>query len=159
MNIVKKLKETALVRLYAFLHIPLLWWVRPIMVENSKDRTILKIPLCRRTKNHLGSMYFGALAMGAEAAVAIKAIQTIRSSGKKVDFVFKDFHAEFSKRAEGNVEFTCDQGPQITDLVDKCIQTGQRESATFESYAIVPKKNPNEKVATFKVTLSVKARG
>lgn len=129
-----------------------------MMIENSKNRTVLKIPLSRRTKNHLGSMYFGALAMGAEAAVAIKAIQTIQHSKRKIDFVFKDFHADFLKRAEGDVEFTCDQGPEITALVDKCIQTGKRETATFESYAIVPRKNPEEKVAIFKVTLSVKTR-
>lgn len=103
-------------------------------------------------------MYFGALAMGAEAAVAIRAIHTIQHSKRKVDFIFKDFQADFLKRAEGDVTFTCEQGPQVQALVEKCIQSGQRESETFESYALVPSKNPTEKVATFKVTLSVKLR-
>ena len=106
MNFIEKVKATAQIRLYAFLYIPLLWWVRPTLVENSEKNTILKIPLCRRTKNHLGVMYFGALAMGAEAAVAIRAIKVIQTSRRKVDFIFKDFHADFLKRAEGDVFFT-----------------------------------------------------
>ena len=43
-------------------------------------------------------MYFGALAMGAEAAIAIKAIEAIRESKQKVDFIFKDFHQAISPR-------------------------------------------------------------
>jgi len=158
MNFIEKVKATAQIRLYAFLYIPLLWWVRPTLVENSEKNTILKIPLCRRTKNHLGVMYFGALAMGAEAAVAIRAIKVIQTSRRKVDFIFKDFHADFLKRAEGDVFFTCEQGPRVQALVEKCIQSNQRETETFESYATVPSENPTEKVATFKVTLSVKLR-
>lgn len=159
MNLFQQLKETALIRLYAFMKIPLLWWVRPVMLENTQERVALKIALSRRTKNHLGTMYFGALAMGAEAAVAIKAIHTIQQSGCKVDFIFKDFHAEFLKRAEGDVVFICEQGPQIQALVEKCIQSKERETQAFESFAMVPSKNSQEKIALFKVTLSLKLRG
>ena len=154
----ENLKNTILIRGYAFLNIPLIWWVRPSVIEVSDQRTILKIPLTRRTQNHLKAMYFGALAMGAEAAVAIKAIHAIYKSKKKVDYIFKDFTAKFLKRAEGDVHFICDEGPEVEALVQKTIETGERESQTFHSYAIVPKKDPNEKVAEFSVTLSVKMR-
>ena len=90
-----RFKNTVLVRLFAFLKIPLLWWVRPHIIEISQSRVVLMIPLGRRSKNHLGVMYFGALAMGAEACVAIKAIRAIQESKMKVDFIFKDFQAYF----------------------------------------------------------------
>ena len=96
--------------------------------------------------------------MGGEAAVGIKAFEIIRQSGKRVDLIFKDFHAEFLKRAEGHAQFICDQGAGIQALVDKCLQSGERESQTFESYAIVPAKTGDEPVAKFSVTLSLKAR-
>jgi hypothetical protein len=158
MNTLEQLKSTALIRLFTFLKIPLLWWVHPSVIENDDTKTILKIPLTRRTKNHLGVMYFGSLAMGAEAAVAIKAIQTIQKSGKKVDFIFKDFKADFLKRAEGDVHFICEQGPAVKALVEKCIASGERENETYRSYAVVPSKSPTEVVAEFQITLSVKRR-
>lgn len=154
----QQLKETALLRLYTFLKIPLLWWVTPSIIENTSERTILKIPLNRRTQNHLKVMYFGALSMGAEAAVALKAVQAIQDSGQRVDFIFKDFKAEFFKRAEGDVHFICEQGTEIKELIQTAIQSKERVTKTFRSYAVVPKKDPNEVVAEFFVSLSVKYR-
>lgn len=154
----ERFKNTLMVRLFAFWKIPLLWWVRPHLLEIGQKKVEMMIPLSRRSKNHLGAMYFGALAMGAEACVAIKAIRAIQQSKKKVDFIFKDFHADFLKRAEGDVHFICEQGLEVEALVEKCLLSGQRETQKFESYAIVPSKNPTEKVASFSISLSVKKR-
>lgn len=154
----ENLKQTLFLRLYTFWNIPLLWFVYPRIIENSKKRVILCIPLTRRSKNHLNVMYFGALGMGAEAAVALKAVRAIVDSGEKIDYIFKDFTAKFNKRAEDDVHFVCEQGPEIEALIAKAIQSGQRETQTFHSYALVPKKNPSDKVAEFSVTLSVKKR-
>ena len=154
----ERFKYTALLRFYTFLKIPLLWWSQPSVIEVSDLKTIIKIPLTRRTKNHLGTMYFGALSMGGEAAVAAKAIQVIQQSNRKVDFLFKDFNAQFLKRAEGDVHFICEEGPAVQALTTKAIATGERETQTFQSYAIVPSKDAHQKVAEFKVTLSLKLR-
>ena len=68
-----RFKNTLFLRLYTFFKIPLLAWVRPQVLENSTEKTVLKLCLGRRTKNHLNVMYFGALGMGAEACIALKA--------------------------------------------------------------------------------------
>jgi acyl-coenzyme A thioesterase PaaI-like protein len=154
----ERLKANLFLRLFSFFKIPLLGWVRPSLIEVNDTKTVLMIPLCRRTKNHLGVMYFGALAVGAEAAVAVRAVSEIQKSGQRVDFLFKDFSANFLKRAEGDVHFICEQGREVRDLIQKTLQTKERENQTFRSYAVVPSKNPNEVVAEFTVTLSVKAR-
>lgn len=155
-SFIDRVKQTAFIRLYTFWKIPLIWWIRPSVIEMGKSRTELKIALSRRTKNHLNSMYFGALAIGAELVIAAKAVQTIQEQRKRVDFVFKDFKGEFLKRAEGDVHFICDQGEAVEALIKKTIQTGEREEAHFTSYALVPSKNPQEKVAQFELTLSVR---
>jgi len=154
----EQIRNTALMRGFAFLRIPLLYAVRPQVLELSQNRTILKIALSRRTKNHLGVMYFGALAMGGEAAVGLVAAEVIRQSGEKIDFLFKDFSAQFLKRADGDVQFICDQTQQVRDLIEKARLSGQRENQTFQSYAIVPSRDPQVHVAEFQVTLSAKKR-
>ena len=152
----ERFKQTAFIRLYTFWKIPLIWWIRPSMIESGANRTELKIPLGRRTKNHLNSMYFGALAIGAELVIAAKAVQTIAKHKKRVDFVFKDFKGNFLKRADGDTHFICDQGQAVEALIEKTIRTGEREEMLFTSYAVVPSKNPTEKIASFELTLSVK---
>lgn len=154
----EKLKANFLLRLFGIMKIPLLAWVRPTIVTMNETTTELKVPLSRRTKNHLNVMYFGALAMGAEAAVALKAFEEIHKSKKRVDFIFKDFQANFLKRAEGSVHFYCDEGPGVRELVQLAIDSGERQTKTFRSYAKVPSVNPDEIVAEFKVTMSLKLR-
>ena len=151
-------KYTALIRLYTFTYIPLLWWVRPSLVAFDDTQFVIKIPLFRRTQNHLKTMYFGALSMGGEAAVAGTAIKAIHDSGEKVDYIFKDFKAQFLKRAEGDVHFVCEQNKEIQALVQKALLSGEREQQTFASYALVPSRSKTEKVALFEVTLSMKKR-
>ncbi len=136
----------------------MIWWIRPSVLEMGQERTVIEVKLGRRTRNHLKSMYFGALAIGAELVVAMKAAYAIHQSKQKVDFVFKDFKCNFLKRAEGDVHFICDSGLEVEKLVQKTIATGERETQTFKGYAIVPKKDPNEKIIEFEVTLSVKKK-
>ncbi len=145
-------------RAFTFWKIPLISWLGPSVMELGEKRTVIRIPLKRRSKNHLGSMYFGALAVGAELVVAAKALNAIQASGKKVDFVFKDFKSDFLKRAEGNVFFVCDEGEKVEALVALTLQTGERTTGTFSGYAYVPSKDMQEKVMTFAVTLSVRYR-
>ncbi len=154
----QRLKNTAFLRAFAFFKIPLIWSLSPSVIELGSERTIVQINLSRKTKNHLGSMYFGAIAIGSELVVALKAVHAIHVSKKKIDFVFKDFQIEFHKRAEGNVHFICLQGKAVESLVEKAILSRERVTETFEGFAVVPSVSADEKVASFKVTLSVKSR-
>lgn len=83
-----RFKQTAFIRLYTFWNIPLIWWIRPSVIEMGKKKTELKIALNRRTKNHLNSMYFGALAIGAELVIAAKSCANHSGTKKKSRFCF-----------------------------------------------------------------------
>lgn len=151
-------KYNCFVRFFAFMKIPLLWSLKPSILRVDKNHVVIKIPLRRFSKNHLNSMYFGALSAGADLVVGTKVVFRIFRSKERVDFAFKDFKAQFLKRAEDDVYFVCNEGEAIDALIDKTLQTGERESQTFSGYAVVPNINPNEKVMTFALTLSVRCR-
>lgn len=104
------MSETTRLRLWALTKIPLLFFLRPSVVEASALRTVIRIPLSRRSRNHLGSMYFGALCAGADLAGALTAMRRIDASGRRISLIFKDVKAQFFKRAEGDVFFTCEDG-------------------------------------------------
>jgi acyl-coenzyme A thioesterase PaaI-like protein len=149
---------TAFLRGFGLTKIPLLWFLRPRLIELNDERTVIEIPLSWRSKNHLGAMYFGALVVGADLAGGLMAMRCIMASKARVALVFKDLRAEFLRRAEGDVRFTCEAGQKSALAVAKAIETGERINELVEVVATVPRRNALEPVARFALTLSLKRR-
>ena len=151
------LKETALVRLLG-LKIPVLLFLGPRVLELDEDGCAIEIPLGYRSKNHLGSMYFGALHAGADLAAGLNATRLILSRHRQVKLIFKDAHAEFLKRADGDVVFRSRDGVSVRDAVEQAERTGERVTIPVEVVATVPKKYGDEPVARFTLGLSLKSK-
>lgn len=154
---IDNLKISALINAYCAVNIPLLAFVTPRVIALTDEKAEVRVRLDRRSRNHLGVMYFGALAMGAELSIALKALTAIHYSGKKIDFIFKDFQSDFLKRADGHVHFVCADAPKIQNLINRAASSADRFSETFEGYAYVPSAG-EEPVMKYKLTLSVKQR-
>lgn len=150
-------RETFTLRLFALKKIPLLFYVGVSVRELSHERMVVRIPLRRRTRNHLGSMYFGALCIGADVAPGAFAMYLIRQQPVNITMIFKDFQAEFLKRAEGDVDFVCAQGKEIAELVAQAAISEERVERQVDVIATVPSLS-DEPVARFKLTLSLKRR-
>ncbi len=149
---------TLTLRFFGLTKIPLLLFVRPSVIELSRERVVVKIPLRRRTRNHLRSMYFGALAMGADCAGGLIAMKLIQESSKNISLLFKTLTAEFLKRAEGDVLFICNDGRVIFDLVTAAAESTERVESPIHVIATVPGKFGDEPVARFTLILSLKKK-
>lgn len=160
-KIPSQIKDTVMLRSFGLLQIPMLFFISPTVVELDDERCVVKIRLRRRTRNHLKSMYFGVLAAGADCAGGLMAMRLIQgATGKgKASLLFKDFHAEFLKRAEGDVLFTCTQGAEIQAMVAQALESGERQNLKVHVVATVPSKLGEEPVAKFILTLSIKKKG
>lgn len=152
------LKETWKLRAFGFLKIPIVFFCAPRVVEINADAVEIVIPLNYRTKNHLGSMYFGVLAVGADVAGGLLAMNRIIQSGNRVNLIFKDFRAEFLKRPEADVHFRSTDGAKMRALVDRALASGERENETVEIVATCPKKSGSEPVGRFFLTISLKRK-
>ena len=152
------MSETMRLRLWTLTKIPLLFFLRPSVVTVTERATVIRIPLTRRSRNHLGSMYFGALCAGADLAGALTAMRRIEASGRRISLIFKDVKAQFLKRAEGDVLFSCEDGQAVAALVARAIASGEREELPVRVVATVPDKLGAEPVADFVLTLSLKRR-
>src|SRR5713101_778203 len=153
------LRQTLALRLWAFRKIRLISYVRPTVLELTEERCEIRVPLSWRTRNHLRSMYFGALCTGADAAAALIGLKAVEKAGGRIAVLFKDVHGEFLKRAEADVHFACEEGRQILELLRKANASGERESMPVHVVATVPTLFGSEPVARFNLTLSVKRRG
>lgn len=153
----ERLKQTVGMRLFGWLKIPLLASVRPSVVELSETRCVVRVPLRRWTRNHLGSMYFGALAIGADCAGGLLAMDQIRRSGQKVSLVFKAFQATFLKRPEADVYFICEDGEAIRDQVTRALASEERITEPMAIRAAIKAADGSfEPVAEFVLELSLK---
>ena len=140
---------------FGIFYIPTIFFCRPKVVLISDNSLEVKIRLNRRTKNHLNSMYFGVLSVGADVTGGFLAMKYIQESSSKISLIFKDFQADFIKRAEGDVHFSCTEGDLIRELVKKSEQTNERESMPIHITASVP-SIAEDVVAKFVLTLSIK---
>lgn len=154
----KLLKETWKLRAFGMLKIPLVFFCAPRVAEITDDALEVVIPLNYRTRNHLGSMYFGVLAVGADVAGGLLAMNRILAGGNRVNLIFKDFRAEFLKRPEGDVHFRSEDGAKVRALVERAMGSGERENATVEITATCPSKSGSEPVAKFLLTISLKKK-
>lgn len=136
----------------------MLLYARPSVIALSSVESVIRIPLRRRTRNHLGSMYFGALAIGADCAAGLLAIEHIKKQSEPVDLIFGQFRAEFLKRAEDDTVFTCNAGNRIGELVAMAAAHAERVETPVGVTATVPSRTGNEPVATFELQLSLKRR-
>lgn len=152
------LGETALVRMFA-LRVPMLLFVGPRVLELDDEGCAVEIPLGFRTRNHVGSMYFGALCAGADVAGALNALREARHGYPGVVPLFKDLKVDFLKRADGDVLFRCREGRRIAEAVRQAHQSLERVTFPVEVVATVPKKYGDEPVARFTLGLSVKRSG
>ncbi len=148
------LKSTLSVWLFAITKVPLLFFCFPSLHALTNSYCAIRIGLTYFTKNHLNTMYFGALMMGADLAGGLLAFSLIKASKHPVSLVFKDVKASFLKRPDYGVTFHCNDGAIITDTLQKAIETKTRHHCPLTISATC--NETNEEIATFILTLSLK---
>lgn len=142
--------------LFGAFKIPLIGFVRPKIVEITNEKIVVRIRLRRRTRNHLGSMYFGALSIGADLAGGFQAFQIADEMKRKLSIVFKDFKADFIQRPESDVYFVSEAGKQIREMVEESVKTGERVTKPIRINAITGYPENPQVAAEFTLGLSVK---
>ena len=139
--------------LLGFFKIPMLWFVRPKVVSINNEECVVKIKLNRRTKNHVNSMYFGAMAVGADLAAGLHTFYFAGDDQNRMHFVFKSMDCQFLKRAESDVRFISIDGKKIKDAVDLARDSGERQN---QEVMVEGRNTDDELVATFKMVVSAK---
>ena len=152
------LVKTAFVRMWSLFKVPLIFLLRPVIIELNSERAELRLPLNRLSKNHMNSMYLSALVTGADLAVGILAMEALDLKNAKASFIFKDLEASFLRRAEADVHFVCEEGDAVGDLIVRALESGRREERKVYIRAFCPSIS-EEPVAKFALTLSLKKKG
>ena len=154
----ERLKYNLYLWYFSLTQVRLIHYCRPKIHDITEDGVTLFMPLDRRTRNHVKSMYIGAMVVGVDMVAGFTAMLKIRKSKRNVILIFKDLNAEFFKRAEGDVHYICKEGKAIEAAVEETLRTGERVNLPVPVIATVPDKFGDEPVAKFNITLSMKEK-
>lgn len=158
LSTIDRLKQTVALHAFGLFKIPMIFFISPKVVDMTSSRCEIRVPLNLRTRNHLGSMYFGTLCAGADVAGGLLAMNLIREGGNQVNLVFKDFKADFLKRPDADVHFISEDGEKVRKLVAAAVASGERVNETVLITATCPTKFGDDPVAKFALTISLKKK-
>lgn len=106
-------------------------------------------------KNPFNSIYFAVLSMAAELSTAAPTMLALKSSDEDIALIIVDMKAEFVKKAQSRITFTCVDYARIVQAIEHLKQTDDTSSVTVET---VGRDINDEEVATFYFTWSFKRR-
>ncbi len=119
----------------------------------TAERCEVTIPYFWRSQNPFKSIYFAALAGAAELSTGALGQLALAGRGS-FSMLVVDFRAEYSKKANAKITFSCGQGADLFGLVES-LKTGETGQLTMVSTGTNPS---GETVARFFVTWSFKRK-
>ena len=106
-------------------------------------------------KNPFKSIYFAALCMAGEFASGILAASFIYKYRPRVSMLVVGINIEFSKKAVGIINFSCNQGKEIQDCINNSIIT--KEGQAIDVITTATDKE-GDIVAVFNIRWSFKSK-
>jgi hypothetical protein len=121
----------------------------------NEEKCITSVPYKWLTQNPFRSVYFASLAMAAEMSTGALALSNIYKKIPGVSMLLTKMEASYFKKASGRIYFTCEQGKEITIVINEAISSVEGKSIIVRSAG----KNKNDEVvAEFLFTWSFKAK-
>lgn len=154
-NILNLVTNPWKMKLYLFLNLPMAFLAGLKVVSASPERVTIKAPYGFINKNPFKSMYFAVQSMAAELSSGILALSVVKSSEIPVSMLVLNMKASFLKKARTPVEFTCENGKEISDTIARCISTKEGHTIDVVSVGI---DTYGEKVAEFTFTWTFKPK-
>ena len=136
--------------------VSLIGHLKPRLIKLTDQDIVVRLPLKRRSRNHLNSMYFGALAVGADLAGGLHGFYHADKAKCKVSLAFKSFQAQFLRRPETDVYFVCNEGDTVKKMIDESRLSGERINKQITIKAYTDYLTQPDEVADFTLELSVK---
>lgn len=149
-------RANRLLRLIGLFKIRMIGYARPIIIELTDSRVVIRLKLNRRNKNHYNTMYLGALAIGADLASGFLAFYLAHVNKIKTSLLFKSYKSEFLRRPDGDVYFVAATDDRIQQMIRAAVSKSERVTETIPVEAYVNYTTEPILVAKFELELSIK---
>ncbi|MDQ6903450.1 MAG: DUF4442 domain-containing protein [Bacteroidota bacterium] len=142
-------------RLFLFYKLPAAFFSGIKVREIKEDKCVTSVPYKWLTQNPFKSTYFASLAMAAEMSTGVLALCNVYKRKPAVSMLVTKMEAAYFKKATGTIFFTCEQGMEMSFVIEEAVETGGSKNIVARSTG---KNNSGEIVAEFLFTWSFKAK-
>jgi len=142
-------------KLFLILKLPLAFLAGVKLKSLTDTHSTIQLKYNYLNKNPFKSIYFAALSMAGELASGILAASFIYKNIPKISMLVVGLKIEFSKKAVGLINFSCNQGKEIQDCINKSLAT--KEGQTIEIITTATDQK-GDVVAIFNIKWSFKSK-
>ena len=142
-------------RMFLFSKIPSAFFSGLSIKQIDEEECIVTVPYKWFSKNPFRSTYFACLSMAAEMSTGALCMACIYKREPPVSMLVINQQADYFKKATGLSSFTCKEGKQIREAVQRSIVSGESQTITTRS---VGHNEQGEIIAEFQVIWSFKVR-
>lgn len=139
-----------------FFQIPLIWFSGIKVKEFDRNACKIKLPFTRRTQNPFRSVYFAAQCMAAELSTGLLVMAETLETGKKCSMLVTDMKANFVKKADQDIIFTCEPKDIIMNAIQNSLALNEPVKFILKSQGLMP---DGVVVAEFEFEWSLKIKG
>ncbi len=143
------------IRAFFFRHLPTMWWWGGRILSASPEKIVASLPFSWRTQNPFHSTYFAAQSGVGELVTGLLVQLATKGQPQKLSTLVIDFQGQFTKKATETVFYSCEQGAEIFETVQKALASN--EAQTIDCFAVGNTATGLE-VGRVKVTWSIKAK-
>lgn len=121
----RKVNNSFLFRLFLIAKLPIAWISGLKVGQVSEEKASVNIKFRYLNQNPFKSMYFACQAMAAEMSTGLLALGYLDSHTEKVSMLVLDVNCQFSKKAIGKIQFRCEDGLMVKNVIQNAIDTGE----------------------------------
>ena len=142
-------------KLFLFYKLPAAFFSGVRIKELNEEKCTTSVPFKWLTQNPFRSTYFASLAMAAEMSTGVIALSNVHERKPSISMLVTKMEATYFRKATGTIFFTCEQGKEITSIIDGAVATSEGKSIVVKSTG---KNKSGEIVAEFLFTWSFKSK-
>ena len=141
--------------LYNFFKLPSVWWCGIRVKSVNEESCLVSVKHRWINQNPFKSMFWAVQGMAAELSTGLLLMNEIARTKKSFSMLVLNNKANFSKKATGRLSFSCDQGRQIKECLNKAISSGTPQTIWLNSSGLDSK---GDTVSKFSFEWTLKLR-
>lgn len=143
------------IQLLLLTQLPIAWIAGLKLHAYTANECSISVKLGFLNKNPFQSMFWAVQGMAAELSTGLLCIDSIKKSKHTISMLVIEQKGQFFKKAKGKIIFSCTQGMDIKDIIQKAIDTKESQTVTLKSDGI---NEAGDKVSSFEFVWSFKVR-
>jgi len=124
-------------RLFLFSKLPAAWFMGIGVRSCDGQKAVVSLPYGWRAQNPFRSTYFAAQCAAGELSTGLLCLTHLQEQ-PPVSMLVTRVEAEFFKKADAMLLFTCTAGQEVEALIQRVVQSGAAESLTMISSGSLP---------------------